>query len=198
MNPPDWNRLLLAYVDNELTPAERVHVERYLAEHPHAYDLLADLEETGPGNIELWDSMEPPEPSEADWRRASHAITVLAPQRRKRWSPVLVGSLAACALAVIGVAWFIPGAPAVAEKMSSPKAVAAVDPLAEYAVLPVATPDDVMVNAVRGPRDTGFVTVRPPLLEVLALATPDDVEIENPGSGEVTEGNNAMMVWPKK
>jgi anti-sigma factor RsiW len=198
VNPPDWNWLLMAYADDELTPSERAHVERYLAEHPHAYDLLADLEETGPANFNLWESVEPPEPSETDWLPTTQAISVLASRNRKRWTYAFAGSLAACAMAVVGVAWFMPGAPAVARKAAPPKAVAVVDPLAEYAVLPVATPDDVMVNAVRGPRDTGFLVVRSPLQDVLALATPDDIEIENPGSGEVTDGDSAMMVWPKK
>jgi hypothetical protein len=110
----------------------------------------------------------------------------------------VAGSLAACVIAVAAGSWLMPGAPAVAGKAAPPVTVAAIDPLSEYAVLPVATPDDVMVSAVRGPGDTGFVVVKSPLIDVLALATPDDVEIENPGSGEVTDGDSAMMVWPKK
>jgi anti-sigma factor RsiW len=196
MTPPDWNRLLVAYADGELTPAERAYVERYLVEHPKAYDLLADLQHTGPGNFELWNDVEPPAPSEAAWLRATHAIAVLRIRNRKRWPHLLAGSLAACAVAATVGAWLKPGAPGVAGNAAP--TVVEVDPLAEYAVLPVASADDVMVSAVRGSRDSGFVVVKSPLVEVLALATPDDVEIENPGSGEVTDGDSAMMVWPKK
>jgi anti-sigma factor RsiW len=198
MTPPDWNRLLMAYADGELGPAERAAVERHLARHPEAFDLLADLEETGPGNFDLWDAMEPPAPSEADWLRTSQAISVLAPRKRKRWPYVLAGSLAACAVAVAGGLWMVPDAPPAVVKIAPVEAPAHFDPLAEYAVLPVATPDDVMVNAVRGPRDTGFVAVKPPLAEVLALATPEDAEVENPGSASVQEGDGAMMLTPKK
>ncbi len=198
MTPPDWNRLLLAYADGELGRLEHAHVERYLEQNPQAWDLLAELEETGPGNFDLWDNVEPPEPSDDDWNRRSHAISTLVPAPKRYGWKVIAISLAACVMAAVAIVQFEPNAPAVAQKSPQSQPLTNPDPLAEYAVLPVATAGEAMVSAVRGNGESGLVSVRSPLSEVLALATPDDIEIENPGSGEVTDGDSAMMVWPKK
>jgi anti-sigma factor RsiW len=187
----------MAYADGELSGVEREYVERYLAANPPAWDLLSDLEEVGPGNFELWDSVEPPVPSDDDWNRTSQAIAVLMPQKR-RWPKVVGASLAACAVAVVMVVLLMPNAPREITKLEQPKVVAPVDPLAEFAVLPIATPDDVMVSAVRGNAASGLVSVRSPLSEALALATTEDVEIDDAGSGELAGGDAAMMIWPKK
>lgn len=197
MTSPDWNRLLLAYADGVLGSVERAHVERYLAANPRAYDLLADLEETGPGNFDLWESVEPPEPSDDDWARTSQAIAVLMPQRKRNGPRVLAASAAVCAAAVIAVVLWISDAPPAIVKIEPKKFVVPADPLADFAVLPIATPDDVMVSAVRGNAESALVSVRSPLSE-LALATNEDVEIDDAGTGELVPGDAAMMIWPKK
>ena len=198
MKTPDWNRLLLAYADGVLNPVERAHVERYLAANPCARDLLADLEEIGPGNFDLWDIVEPPVPSDDDWDRTSQMISIMLPRPRRRWPKVVAATLAACAAAVVAVIMMVPDAPPAVARIDPPKAVAAADPLAEFAVLPMATRDDVMVSAVRGNAESGLVSVRSPLSDVLALATTDDVEIDAAGGAELAGGDAAMMIWPKK
>ena len=198
MKTPDWNRLLLAYADGELGAVEREYVERYLAGNPRAWDLLADLEETGPANVELWDSVEPNFPSDDDWNRTSQAIAVLMPKSNRRWPKVIAASFLACAASVLAVVAMMPDAARPVARIETPKATEA-DPLAEFAVLPIATSSDAMVSAVRGDRESGLVSVKPPLADVLALATNEDVEIDEPGTGVLSPGGDAaMMTWPKK
>lgn len=177
----NWPRLLVAYADGELGPAERALVERRLERDPGARQLLDDLRRTGPANPELWMLAEP------DWSR----IRLGPPKRNRRPASALVVIAAAVVLAW-GL-WPTVKPNEVAMVEPAPE----VDPLAEYAELPIATPADVMIAAIKGDGDV-LVSVSPPLNGGLALATPDDIEIEDAGGGQADPDGAAMIWQPKK
>lgn len=75
MTPPEpWPDILAAYADGELAPAARAAVERWLAAHPEARDLLRAQQELGPGNDRFWRAAEPPQPSAARWLAVRWAV----------------------------------------------------------------------------------------------------------------------------
>lgn len=136
----------------------------------------------------------PPEPSEAEWeavRRRIHArldrAREPAPRRRAVWlAAVAVASAAAAAVVWVAVALNAPqrepNAPEVAEVKPLPVAPLPhepqPDPLAEFAVLPMATADEVVLHRVPG---NGWLPVgEHPLPGTLSLATPDEVELDDP------------------
>ena len=95
--PPDW---LAAYADGELTECERARVERWLAEHPEARELVEAQEALGPGNVELWSAVRAPEPSGREWANTLAGIRAQAPARpARRWAAWLgtVGLMATAA-----------------------------------------------------------------------------------------------------
>jgi hypothetical protein len=142
----------------------------------------------------------PREPSDAEWaavRRRVHArLASPSPEPRSRrraslWFAV-AGTLTAAAAAVAWVV-IVPNGPQpvpiVPETRSAEPVQPAVavapfphepqpDPLADYAVLPIAGADDVVLNRVPG---DGWLPVgRSPLPAVLPLATVNDVELDDP------------------
>lgn len=124
-----------------------------------------------------------PAPAEADWDRVRGAIeTRLMPATpARRWRPRVAAALTALAASVLAGTLLWPEAgpwPAVVEP--------AADPLAEYAVLPIATPDDVMVSAVRNGDRVGFVACDHPLPGVMPLAGADDLAVSRATAGELS------------
>src|SRR5262249_27886928 len=64
-NPPrEW---LTGYADGELSSPAREAVETWLRRDAEARRELANQEQLGPGNVELWQKMRAPEPSAAAW-----------------------------------------------------------------------------------------------------------------------------------
>ena len=197
--PPEW---LAGYADGELDPAGHDAVREWLAGDPAARAELAAQHAFGPVNARLWERAEPPEPSAAAWaavrRGIEDRLNPAAPRAsaagRFRTAAWVVGSLAAAAVAA-SVAWvaLLPGAKpppadgtgrpaprevaAGPERAPAPRPVAARsdDPLAGYAVLPVASDDEVSLERVPGTRPGAFPVGRHPLPEELALATADEV-----------------------
>jgi hypothetical protein len=105
--PPE---LLAGYADGELPPAVRERVEAWLAEHPEALDQLEVQEALGPGNVEFWRAVRPPEPTPADWVgvRAGLAADFPAPRRGVgRWA----GAAALFAVAASITLVFLDNAP---------------------------------------------------------------------------------------
>lgn len=136
----------------------------------------------------------PPEPSEAAWEKIRLGIherlaVARSPRNARRlvWGAVGVGAALAAAAAV--VAWVTFGGPQppptpVAPEVVETKPVAPppheprTDPLAEFAVLPMAGSDDVVLHRVPG---DGWLPVGAhPLPGVLALATASEVELDDP------------------
>ncbi len=139
------------------------------------------------GERDAVDAARPPEPSDAQWdavRRNIHDR--LTPPRQLRRAAVWVAAGAALATAA-AVAWFA-FAPAPAEIRevvdARPLPPEEPDPLAEFAVLPLASSDDVELRRVPG---SGWFPVgADPLPGVLTLATTNEVELDDPDS-----------VWPQ-
>jgi hypothetical protein len=141
----------------------------------------------------------PPEPGEVEWdevRQRIHARLAARPEpshppragRTALWAGVGAALTAAAAV----VAWTAfgepvrqPDAPGVAEIEPVPKVPVAPapheaqpDPLAEFAVLPMASSDEVVLHRVPG---DGWLPVGAhPLPGVLALATSSEVELDDP------------------
>jgi hypothetical protein len=136
----------------------------------------------------------PPEPSEAAWGAVRARVAARVPRPARRRPAALL--VAASALVALGVALWPtkPGTP-VAQR---PAPVAAPDPLAGFAVLPIVTAEEVVLYRVPG---TGAVPVgAPPLPGELVLATVDDVEFAAPQDAwpqALTGAGDAPMLYVK-
>jgi hypothetical protein len=143
----------------------------------------------------------PREPGEAEWEAARlriHAKLDAAREHTLRFRRGALwlaagAALAASAAALAWVAFHVPApkndpkAPDVVEVKPAPQPGAPVapppheskpDPLAEYAVLPMATNDEVVLHRVPG---DGMLPVgNPPLPGALSLASEEDVELDEP------------------
>jgi hypothetical protein len=126
-----------------------------------------------------------PAPTETEWTRVRDAVAArlipVTPRKPNRWTRVAaIGvSLAACLIA--GVVLLRPTPIQV-----RPSVEPAADPLADYAVLPIATPDDVMVSAVRNGDGLGFVACDHPLPGVIPLVTAADLTVTKGTAGELS------------
>ena len=204
-NPDEFPReLLAAYADGELDPATRAAVEQWLADHPDALDEVQTQRALSPANAPLWDRAEPPEPSSRQWAAVRGAIeNQLIPSvpPRGRWQNA-AWTLAALATAGVAaaVAWvaFGPAAhpprkgdtkgPEFAEAVRgpelapAPREVAAVapaphsaDPLDAFAVLPIATDIDVVLERVPEFHAGWLPIGQHPVPGLLSLATQEEI-----------------------
>ena len=164
-------------------------------------------------------AVRPPEPGEAEWdevRQRIHARLSASPgsahPRRRLALWAAVGAVLTTAAAV--VAWVAVGAltprqpavPDVAEGQPAPKLPvvrgpheAQPDPLAEFAVLPMASSDEVVLHRVPG--DGWFPIGAHPLPGMLALATADEVELDDPDEvwpNATTSPDRAPMIFAAK
>jgi len=135
-------------------------------------------------------ALDPAPPTRAEWKRVSDhiALRVLpcarpAGQRGRRVAAAL--ALAACAVFAV-LAWEWRKAPVTSNPPESAKARPETDPLAEFAVLPVATDDEMRIATLRGDWGTGLVVGLHPLEGELQLAT----------AGEVTVGRAPVGTEP--
>jgi hypothetical protein len=130
-------------------------------------------------------ALAPPTPSDADWKRVSDGIALrVLPKGRgsARWVPLLAGAAAILLCMAGGIYLFGRGSPQTPPR-SGPFEVVKVqpvvdDPLAEFAVLPVATDDEVRIALIRGDWDGSLVAGVHPLPGDLRIATADEVFIE--------------------
>jgi hypothetical protein len=181
--PDDWRLRALAYADGELDLNERTRFETDLAENPNYAELLRDLEQTSPANGQLWAILAPPWPNPSDWERVRNNISerlanlpMPTPTRvpNRKW-PIVATALAASVLLIAATAiWW-----ATFNSNTKPGTQLAFDPLAVYDVLPIATPDDVMVHVVKG-RGVEFATMEHPLPGVMPVAEAGDVVMKQP------------------
>lgn len=136
-------------------------------------------------------AFDPAPPTRAEWKRVSDEIarrvlprTRLA-VRRKRFAAALL-AVAACAVCAILV-W--DGRNATAPQNQPPQLANAIpepDPLAEFAVLPVASDDELRVATLRGDWGTGLVVGLHPLEGELLLATAGEVTVGRAPVGMAT------------
>jgi hypothetical protein len=180
---------LAAYADGELDPTARAAVERWLAEHPEALEELRTQQEFSPENAQLWQQVEPPPVPEGTWVEIRNQVaeaTMPAPVIRisaRRVAAWLIGGVAAAASAAAIVWILLPPAPAPSphapvEPEQVARAAEPADPLAEFAVLPVATEDDVELQRVAENADKGLPIGVAPLSGPMVLAVGGDVELE--------------------
>lgn len=157
----------------------------------HTRDPLAGYADGDPDAVR---AARPPEPSEAEWEAARRRVHARLDRARepRRWRGVWLAGIATltAAAAVVWAGFALnspqpqpkPDAPDVAEVRPVPVAPpphdAPPDPLAGFAVLPMAGPDDVVLHRVPG---DGWLPVgEHPLPGALSLATADDVELDDP------------------
>jgi hypothetical protein len=208
MTTPEPDRfpraLLAAYADGELDAECRAEVERWLVEHPEALPELLAQREFSPANAPLWARVEPPEPSPVVWASVRRGIEEVltapaaAPASRGHWR---AAGMAFCGLLTAGVAaavaWVAFTAPppeptepvdvvqlppiVATEIAPFPRAVVPSplqEPVAGFAVLPMASDDDVVLERVPETR-TGWLPVGElPFSGSLVLASVEEVHLE--------------------
>jgi hypothetical protein len=202
---PFPRELLAAYADGELDAEGRARVERWLADHPEALPELRAQRELSPANAGLWERAEPPEPTPGGWEAVRRGIADAldpshpSPPTRGRWRNaawVLGGVVAAGVAAAVAWVAFGPDAPApqapapgltaklprvAPEVAPAPRDVSDEPPVLVpgFAVLPIATDDEVILERVPD-LGVGFLPIgRHPLPPVLILATVSEVEVED-------------------
>jgi hypothetical protein len=198
--------LLAAYADGELDADGRALVEGWLAAHPEATDVLRTQQEFSASNTALWDAAEPPQPNVAAWNAVRNAIAAeLTPPAtdsagRSRgirvagwllWGLTISGVASAISWAAFGPALQQPAAeehritglvcqqdpcvPVAPEPHSLDKSA---DPLSEFAVLPMPTEDDVVLDRIPSCCGGWLPIGRHPITGTLELASADDVFLE--------------------
>ncbi|MCE9565247.1 MAG: hypothetical protein K8U57_24710 [Planctomycetes bacterium] len=196
---PEW---LAAYADGELDPEAHAAVERWLADNPDASADLNAQREFGPTNAGLWERAEVPEPPSAAWTTVRHRIELglkpPTPRHADRWKIAAwaLGGIASVAAAA-SVAWiaFGPVAPqrptdairkpveVVSRPEIAPEPRAVVtsmkpDLLAAFAVLPIASDEEVILDRVPDTRAGWLPIGRHPLSETLVLASFEEVHLQ--------------------
>ena len=182
--PPE---LLAAYADGELDADARAAVERWLADHPEARAELDAQREFSPANGPLWESAEPPEPPPAAWAVVRGGIgDRLAGAGRPRGRAVgwVAGGLAAAVAASAAWLALAPVTPPETGDVTRAAVVPAPppppeDPLAGFAVLPMAGDDDVTLDRVPDTRAGWLPVGRHPLDGALALVAAEELEVED-------------------
>jgi anti-sigma factor RsiW len=221
-DPADLPTVLAAYADGELDAATRAAIELWFDAHPEGWALLRAQCDFSPENRAIWAAVEPPAPSGVDWERVrdgvaarlrAQSVAEPSPARpvwKRRAELALVGMTLALALFVVSLAafgpWFLPPEPQRARDVARRPAVD--DPLDGIAVLRIATDAEVDVQRVEGAGSGGWLPVGGvPLTTPLALATAEDVELEEAephpgwpaGGPQVTrEPTDTPILWPNR
>jgi hypothetical protein len=217
--PPDFPpEFLAAYADGELDAETLAALGRWLALHPEARESLQEQVELGPTNAAFWERAEPPEPTEAAWANVRAGIerrlTPVAPAGPSHRG---TAAWALATLATAGIAaalWLAFGsvqqnAPSVEqppvveiakpapapEQAPAPRTVAPKpDLLAEFAVLPMASDDDVILDRVPDTR-TGWLPVgRHPVPDALVLASVEEVDLQEVDPCPIWPAGGPQMV----
>lgn len=189
--PGPWPDVLAAYADGELDAPARAAVERWLAAHPRARAELRAQRDLSPGNWPLWQQVEPPLPSEDTWAAVRALVADAVPPQpttpavTREWGwwrragvyfgGGLIGFAAACLLLGLVGRLFVP--PVRNDPVPVPARID--DPLAEYAVLPLANGSDVDIERVAGGGGGLLPVGAAPLPDVLVLAGAGDIEVED-------------------
>jgi hypothetical protein len=201
--PPE---LLAAYADGELGARGRARVERWLADHPEARELLDGQDGLGPGNADFWQAASPPEPTPREWAAVLQGIRGRVPPGR-RWvswvGPLAVAATAATVFLALPTGnrpmpASGPGAPAAAPRPTDPDD-------APYAM---AGPDEVRIISLPEAAAHLLVVGEHPLGDSLVvLARADEVEFFGIGTdptGRFPEvpaemaPDDSPMIWAPK
>jgi len=146
-------------------------------EYPHRRCPLSAYAEGQPTPGERR-AIEPPQPCERDWealrlRLSDECVPKLPARRAGKWPMWIAGSLALAICLVVAVA----NMPKVPKPLEAIAPSAPFDPLAEYAVLPIAMPEDFQLLAVREPRDLTVLTCKDPIGDRMNLVASHEISI---------------------
>lgn len=212
MTPPNPDRLA-GFADGELDPASRREVEDWLAADPTAAEWLRDQERFGPANADFWERVEPSQPDAVAWANVRNAIAVqIRPAKSQPRRRAFAVAASVLLLAGVGLgAWLALGSREVPQPRQrpeteivanprlapeslvvAPREVPA-DPLAEFAVLPMASSRDVLIETVAGRTLEALPIADHPLPGDLNLAAPGDVRIE--AMGRRPDGTFPPLPW---
>ena|SRR5579872_4016399 len=227
MNLPEPNEfreeLLAAYADGELDAEGCSLVERWLADHPEARAALRTQQELSSSNTTLWEAIRPPKPSSSDWIVVRHEIEAgLSPLNRKDDRPrnrhlagwIIAGlSLSGVAAAALWLTFFSSPQQSQSEQHQPTELVQShetrfetapapheinLDPLASFAVLPMPTDDDVILDRVPDLEDGWLPIGRHPVPGILSLATVEELTLEEiiPSAIWPTNSGPKMTIAP--
>ncbi len=195
--PESWQLLVLAYVDGELDPVSRLEVEAWMRTQPEVAELVRELCETSRRNRAFRREAALPEPDPAEIRLSGEVILarLRLPNRYRGWLRPAILSAAAASMA--GMLVLACPKEHVCENAAVTPPAAPPDPLAEYDDLPIASPGEARVSAIRGDVSPMFVACDDPLPDVLDLATVDEVRIERSGRSafSVPAPGDAPMIF---
>lgn len=199
--PETWQLLVLAYVDGELDPVSQLEVEAWIRTDPEVAELFRELSETGPENLARLAGTIPPKPVDVSLSGEIilSRLRVRKPQRNFAWvRPAVLSGIAASMAAVLYVACPPDHVCRVAEAPpvhAAPKAPA--DPLAEYGDLPIASPGEARVSAIRGDVSPTFLACEDLLPDLLDLASIEEVQIHKTGRSalSVPGPTDAPMIY---
>jgi anti-sigma factor RsiW len=197
--PPE---LLAAYADGELGPHARDRVERWLAEHPEAREIIETQESIGPGNAELWDMASPPEPGARRWSEVGDGIragTRVSPvQRGLSWAgPAALMATAAALIMALPTddrpqPQLLPAVPAAASTVQDEPYAMATDADVQIVSLPEAAAHLLVVG--EHPLGNGLVVLaRSDEVEFLGIGS--DREGRFPEAPIETAPDDSPMIW---
>jgi len=175
--PPEF---IAAYVDGELGAGDRARVERWLADHPEARELLETQEALAASNGDLWLALTPPQPCSRQWAQRYHRIACrLQPARRnRRWAALVIAAMVVATTAtVLVVVTSEPVVPTIVPR--APTVLAA----ANESPYPMAADNEVRIISLPEAAATLLVVGAHPLADSdLVLAQADEVEFFGVGS----------------
>lgn len=205
--PPEF---LAAYADGELGPRDRERVEQWLIGHPESHEVLDDQESLGPGNIEFWQAVRPPEPSRRQWEIVAHGIRARGSvSTSRRWLP-WVGSLVLAATATAATVFVaLPPANGPSPPTVPDRSIVAPAPTeSDDQPFAMAGPDEVRIVSLPEAAAHLLIVGEHPLRDSLViLARADEVEFFGIGtdpSGRFPEmptevaPDDAPMIWAPK
>jgi hypothetical protein len=215
--------LLAAYADGELDANSSSLVERWLADHPEARAALRAQRELSSSNSTLWESVEPPKPTRSAWLAVRQEIEAeLSPLKlkgdrsRNRYLAgwIIAGlSLSGVAAAVLWLTFISSPQQSQSEQHQPTELVqsnetrfetapapheVSPDPLSTFAVLPIPTDDDVILDRVPDLEEGWLPIGRHPIPGILSLATVEELTLEeiSPSAIWPTNSGPKMTIAP--
>lgn len=186
-NPDGPFPWLAARADGELPPAVAPNLDAWTAANPDAAAALHTQESLAASNRGFWKAVEPPAPSEAAWasvrcsvgrRLDDLRLAEAEAVRRSRIATARLTRFAVAASVALAVGLGIWAGAGFSPNPVPSLRVPAADPLADFAVLPMADRDDVAVYSASGDATDRVLGSASPLWDGLILATSEDVRLD--------------------